>query len=175
VSQPAGVRTVAIYHCHFLRPGNIHDDYVSTDPNCEGYTNDGLLGYILQTALNRYYNPTATTHWVTIGAVTSGYYREGTLGSLLSSQRTGAQALYGCVYPNTQDHFLSTDAACGGQTVLQLEGYIYTSAPAGVNTIQLYHCVFMRPGNIRDDYVSRYSNCEGYTNLGSLGFALAAG
>ncbi len=172
-SQPAGIATIQLYRCHLQRSTG-RDDYVSADPNCEGYTNDGTLGFALATALQRYFSYSSFTHWITTGAVTSSYQYERTLGSLLSTSQVNTQLLYGCVTTGTQDHFLSSDSACNGQTVLMQEGYIYTSQPAGVATVQLYRCHLLRPTG-RDDYVSADPNCEGYTTDGTLGFALAAG
>ena len=40
--QVTGLNLVAVYRC-----STIHDHFVSTDPKCEGQSNQGRLGYVL--------------------------------------------------------------------------------------------------------------------------------
>ncbi len=92
-------------------------------------------------AFQLYYNPATGTHWATTGDVDAGYTLQLTLGSLLAPTQPKTRALYGCVVTGTQDHFISTDEGCAGQTRLRLEGYIYTAPPSdGTTTVQLYNC-----------------------------------
>ena len=65
------------------------------DPNCEGQVKDGFLGWAQKTVnLVRYYGN--GYHWVTTGTVPPGYDVEFSLGSLLTIQKVGTHALYGC-------------------------------------------------------------------------------
>jgi hypothetical protein len=105
-------------------------------------------------ALARYDGPSG--HWVTTGAVTSGYTLEETLGFLSPVSVAGAVPLYGC--QEGSDHFLSLNSGCEGQTLLRTEGYIYSQPPAGVASGPLYLFLSLDPG------------CEGQTTLDVEGY-----
>ncbi len=135
-------------------------DSTSWDPSI-AYTATGTP------AFKRYYNG-GNDHWVTTGAVTSGYHLESTQGYLFSSAQSGTHALYGCLYLG-YDHFISPTANCEGQTVLRTEGWAYDSAPSGVATTQIYRCY---TGS--DHFVSTDPNCEGQRVEGPLGYVLNA-
>lgn len=115
------------------------------------------------TPFKRYWNPTFGDHWVTTGNVKAGWNMESTLGHLPVSPKAGTQALYGCQAGN--DRFVSLDANCENQTVLGVNGYIYTLPPAGIATTPLYRCF------AANNFVSQYSSCEGSSFAGLLGYA----
>ena len=118
-------------------------------------------------AFNRYYK-SGVSHWVTTGYVAAGYNLESTLGYLFMAPQSNTQALYSCVaggFSGT-DHFVSPDPACEGQFVLGVNGWIYSSQPAGVATVALYRCY-----TGVDHFVSPYANCEGQRVESLLGYA----
>jgi hypothetical protein len=99
-------------------------------------------------------------------AIPAGYRFEGTLGRLLAEEAPETRRLYGC--RSGTDAFTSTDAACGGATVLGALGWAYTAPQPGVPTIPVYRCT---TGSERFD--SRQANCEGVTQEELLGYVVA--
>ena len=118
-------------------------------------------------ALARYDGPSG--HWVTTGAVTSGYTLEETLGFLSPVSVAGAVPLYGC--QEGSDHFLSLNSGCEGQTLLRTEGYIYSQPPAGVASGPLYLCLAATTSS-EDHFASADPQCEGQITIGLLGYTL---
>ncbi|MFD8500618.1 LamG domain-containing protein [Amycolatopsis sp. NPDC059657] len=164
--QPAGVATVPLYRCV---SGTERFDSNST--TCEGKTVDGLLGYTLAYApLTRYYHPRIAEHAVTAAGVPPGYRHEGTFGSIAMTNEPGTQALMSCV--DGSDRFLSTDPACGGKTVEVPIGYLWTEAPAGRASTQLFQCSLNSGPSAGELFVSWESNCEGQTVRGPLGYII---
>src|SRR3954447_18105961 len=108
-------------------------------------------------ALQRYVNPTTSTHWVTTGVTPAGYAFEGNLGHLEPGGGPGRVALYSCLY-GAEDHFLSTEAACEGTTSLGRIGYTYAAAPTGVDSVPVYRC-FVK--GRQDHIASNDLGCEG--------------
>ncbi|WP_204015484.1 hypothetical protein, partial [Virgisporangium aurantiacum] len=90
-------------------------------------------------------------HLVTTGPALPGYHVEGRDWSLLTAQQPGTRPLYGC-RNGADDHYISDDAGCGATdfTILQTEGWIYTSPPA-LPHAALYRCHI--PG-LGDHFVS---------------------
>ncbi|MDQ6606037.1 MAG: hypothetical protein M3Z06_05740 [Actinomycetota bacterium] len=158
-SPPSSVASSAIYRC---RDG--FDHFAATDPGCEGQVNEGLLGYALSSApLNRY---NGGSHWVTTGIPPSGDALEGTLGYLVQGLSGGAtKPLYGCESDGSQ--FLSLSLGCEGTTTLDVEGWIYSSAPSGLGSNPIYRC---RDG--ADHFAATDPGCEGQVTEGLLGYAL---
>lgn len=111
-------------------------------------------------AFNRYVFPSGA-RWVTTGTVTFGFQFELRLAETLKTFTGGRHPLYGCVTASG-DHFISLASNCEGHTLLQHEGYAYSSPGTGV---QLYRCTF--PGG---HFVTSAANCEGWTMEGSLGY-----
>ncbi len=152
-------------------------------PNLEAYfsrgTNDPTtwdLSYVIQNAqpstypLIRYYNPQVKPlgdHWVTTGSVTYGYSLEFTLGYLYMAPQPNTIPLYSCLA--IYDHFVSPASNCEGQTVLGMNGWIYSSPPVGVPNIAMYRCIINIPPNT-DHFVSVDPNCEGWTREFLLGY-----
>lgn len=113
-------------------------------------------------------------HQVTTGPAAGPGYREEARWNLLTAQTPGTIPLYGCLNGAT-DHYVSTDAGCGGTqySILQTEGWIYTDPPEAPSTA-LYRCYIRSLG---DHFVSTRSDCEAPGNPdvapeGRLGYAL---
>jgi len=160
-SSPPGTEDViGVYRCVV---GSEHFD--SNDPGCEGQRTEARLGYLRRTQeqLLRTYN--GSTHWVTTGAIGAGYAYERSLGYVLTRDGTNRSALYACLN-GTADHFLSKDAGCEGQRSEGRIGWLYDSAPAGVETTPVYRCV-----TTVDHFASSDAACEGTTSEGLLGHA----
>lgn len=103
-------------------------------------------------------------HWVTTGYVAPAYRAEGSVGSVLTLSAPGTARLMSCVAG--QDHFLSRDVRCEGQTPLGQTGYVFETPRPGSHPI--YRC---NAGG-RDHFVSTLAGCEGHTTEGLLGYAL---
>jgi hypothetical protein len=129
----------------------------------------GAAGAATSAALTRYVG--AVDHWVTTGAVTSGYHLEATLGFLSPYSSPGTVALYGCL--GGGDHFLSLDPGCEGQTELGTQGWIYTAAPATVASEPVYSCLVATPA-AEDHFASLDPHCEDQITVGLLGYVLAS-
>jgi hypothetical protein len=122
--------------------------------------------------LERFYNGTTQTHWVTrnANAVSSGYHYERTLGLLFPHQQSGTVPLYGCLAATgSNDHYVSLSSNCEGHVFLGVDGYIYSSWQLLVPTVQVYRCYRAVNGH-GDHFVSTDSHCEGYTTEYSLGY-----
>ncbi len=164
-SQPANVPTVPVYRCHTNNPVTHFDSH---DPNCEGQTSDGLLGYLVAVgSFNRYVGPNG--HYETVGPQPSGYSFEGSLGELLETQVPGTEPWYSCRAGT--DEFTSRSSTCEGRELIGFEGYAYTSQPANVPTLPVYRCHTNNPVTHFD---SHDPNCEGQTSDGLLGYLLAS-
>jgi hypothetical protein len=121
-------------------------------------------------ALNRYYDGARDRHWVTPGNVSAGYAHEQTLGYLLAGGGPGRLAIYGCRAPG-EDHFLSHDAGCEGQTQLGRYGYAYASPPDGIATAGVWRCARASGGH----FASLDPGCEGHRTEARMGFLPARG
>ncbi|HET8951215.1 MAG TPA: carboxypeptidase-like regulatory domain-containing protein [Solirubrobacteraceae bacterium] len=161
-----GEDLVPIYRC---RIGGDH--FASQAANCEGQVSEGLLGYAQrrQDVINRAYNPATGTHQVTTGPIAAGYFHELTLGYALDRDGGDRQAVFGCLH-GASDHFLSLDAGCEGQRAMGGEGRLYTSQPAGVDTVPVFRCV-----TAVDHFASNDGRCEGQRTEALLGYARAEG
>jgi hypothetical protein len=165
IDQPAGVTTMPLYRCAVN--GQLFD---SNSTTCEGWTVDGLLGYVPAYApLVRYLLPRAGEHSADAGGPPPGYRFEGTLGLVARTNEAGTQVLKSCV--DGSERFVSTDVACGGKTVEATVGYVWTQPPAGRPNAQLFQCATNTRGEL---FVSKDSACEGQTVRGSLGYVLTA-
>jgi hypothetical protein len=154
-------------------------------PNLEAYfargTNDVTtwdLSYVIQYAqpstvpFQRYYDPNTAPigdHWVTTGAVTSGYYLEANMAYLFMAPQSGTAPLYSCLA--IYDHFVSGWSFCEGWTTLGMNGWIYTTKPTGVSTVALYRCLINISGKGTDHFVSIDPKCEGWKTEALLGYA----
>jgi hypothetical protein len=119
-------------------------------------------------ALQRYFNGTSATHWVTTGPTSAGYAYEFNLGYLKPGGGPGTIALYSCLF-GAEDHFLSTDAACEGTTSLGRIGYSYAVPPAGRESVPIFRCIV---AGRQDHFVSPDPGCEGQIKEFALGYAL---
>ena len=159
-----GEDVVPIYRC---RIGGDH--FASHDVRCEGQAQEGLLGYALrrQDVIYRAYNPSTRTHQVTTGPISPGYFHEFALGYALDRDGGDRRAVFGCLHGAT-DFFLSADAGCEGQRAVGAEGRLYTSPPAGENTVPVYRCA-----TAVDHFASNGADCEGQKTEALLGYARA--
>ncbi|WCS22749.1 hypothetical protein LOK46_16265 [Methylobacterium sp. NMS14P] len=103
-------------------------------------------------------------HWVTTGYIGPGYTIERSVGTALTIPAPGTAMLMSCAAG--QDHFLSRDPRCEGQTPLGQTGYVYEARRPGSHPI--YRCI----AGGRDHFVSTAPDCEGHTSEGLLGYAL---
>ena len=101
---------------------------------------------------------------MTTGSVGAGYAYEQTLGYLLPSGGAGRLAIFACVAAG-ENHFLSHDGNCEGQTPLGRLGFAYAAPPAGVPTAAVWRC--RRTG---DHFASLDPACEGQTTESRLGY-----
>lgn len=162
VTPPVGEDVQAIYRCR-----TSGDHFVSLSSGCEGQASEGRLGYVRRTgdALQRAYNPSTGTHWVSSAATPPGWFFEATLGFVLKRAGSGRVALYSC-RAGSADQFLSRDASCEKQAKLGQEGWLYTAPPSGVAASPLYRC--LQPGI--GHFASTAANCEGQKSEGLLGY-----
>ncbi|MFD8923276.1 hypothetical protein ACFV0Y_36465 [Streptomyces sp. NPDC059569] len=116
--------------------------------------------------LNRYHksSDTQSNSWYH----PAGYQLQGPLGSLYTYAAPGTTPLYLCQVRG--DHFTSTDVNCEGQQYVTRLGWLHTSPPADVATVQLLRC--LRNEN-RQIFDSIQPNCEGQIHGGVLGYTLA--
>ena len=124
--------------------------------------------------LVRYFNPSVQAHWVSTGPVAAGWNEEAAeLGSLYLTPRAGTQPLYDCVAGgfSGNDRFLSKQSDCETHFPQGVNGYIYTSPPSGVPTLQIYRCY--NPF-AHEHFVLADPACEGLTTEMSLGYSVAA-
>ncbi len=159
--QPANVATVPIYQC-----ANATGRYESTRPECEGgNASTGVLGYTLAySLLSRYYGGQGE-HWTESISTAPGYRLEGPHGWVPMVAQPGTVALMSC--RDKYDQFLSVSATCEGKAVLRTLGYIWPSAPSGVDSAALYLC------KINEQlFAARESNCSGFTVVSRLGYVL---
>jgi hypothetical protein len=122
-------------------------------------------------ALNRYYNGTSATHWITTGATSAGYGYEFSLGFLQAGGGPDRSALYSCL-SGAEDHFLSLDPACEGQTSLGRIGFLFAAAPPDRESVPVHRCIV--PGRA-DHFASGDPGCEGQAREGLLGYASGRG
>jgi len=80
-----------------------------------------------------------------------------------------AAILYDCLNSGS-DRFLSLNGGCEGRTQLDVEGYIFGSAPSSQAATPLYRCSV--PGGYH--FASTSPACGGQINNGSLGYMLAS-
>ncbi|WP_440763177.1 hypothetical protein [Methylobacterium sp. 22177] len=103
-------------------------------------------------------------HWVTTGYIGPGYTVERSVGTALTLPAPGTAMLMSCAAG--QNHFLSRDPRCEGQTPLGQTGYVYEAHRPGSHPI--YRCI----AGGQDHFVSTAADCEGHTSEGLLGYAL---
>ena len=97
----------------------------------------------------------------------NNYALEGPAFKVLSSPASGGSfPLYRCFYPTNQRHFLSTSAACDGQAMQSLVGYIYPVMVTG--TLPLYRFVNYKGDTI--ETVNFSDGKSGYTYYGIMGY-----
>lgn len=155
---PSNIPTVALYSCVAGA-----DRFDSRLPDCGGATVVGTLGYTVAYArLVRHYLDGGADHFVTVNATPPSYRYEGPQGYLALKPLPGTIAVYSCL--DGVDQFLSTDATCGGKTVLGNLGALWTSAPPGVESRPLLRCAVNG-----QRFTSIVANCEGMTTEAQLG------
>ncbi|MFB7663516.1 hypothetical protein ACFC1R_06125 [Kitasatospora sp. NPDC056138] len=115
-------------------------------------------------ALERYNGP---EHQSATGSAPAGYYLEGNLGWLYTSQVSGTHALYQCKAWNSTDTFTSAAGNCEGQQYLGQLGFINDAPPAGLASRVVRRCTVNGEHFDSNDY-----NCEGQVAEGILGYSL---
>ena len=117
--------------------------------------------------LYRYFNPTTNVHWDAPPNtfILSGFNYEMTLGYLLQNPAAGTVPYYGC-WDRGASQMTTVSSTCEGtgQQNIGLYGYIYSSAPGGVSSTEIYRC--FRAGNQsgqpdNDWFDTTSSACEG--------------
>lgn len=163
-AAPAGIPSRAIYRCL-----DGADHFVSEDPNCDGKTKEFLLGYtpaydflVRHVQLGAPYDHTTSS-----GGVPGSYQQEAISGLVAAKQLPGTVKLMVCA--DGTDQFASTDATCGGKTVVGQSGWIWTEEPTGVKaSAQLFSC----RTSWADTFTALDPGCEGETVLGPLGYVV---
>jgi len=120
-------------------------------------------------AVSVYRNATTSEQWATTGQAPAGYTLQSTLGLLAPSPTPGASPLYDCLNSGS-DRFLSLNGGCEGRTQLDVEGYLFGSAPSSQAATPLYRCSV--PGGYH--FASTSPACGGQINNGPLGYMLAS-
>ena len=157
--QPTNLATVPVYRCN-----DNGDRFESRHAECEGKASEGLLGYTVGYAtLTRY--AFTYDHWSTVDGTRPGYKYEGPQGQLALTAEAGTTSLMSCL--DDGDQFLSLEANCEGKQVIGSAGRIWTAAPAGGPSRQLYRCLL---GTQR--FISTQANCEGLVLDRPLGYVL---
>jgi hypothetical protein len=105
-------------------------------------------------------------HVVTTGPAPAGAHFEASLGIPAPDGAAGTQVLRSC-RASANDYLLATD--CGAAADLGPVGSVYTTPPAGVETIPVYRC---RVPN-KDHFASYDPACEGQTTEALLGYTRA--
>jgi len=125
-STPPGTEDVVpVYRC---RIGGDH--FASRDPGCEGQVTELQLGYLRRTQelVNRAYNPSTGTHWVTTGPIGPGWFFEFALGYALTRDGGDRAPFFGCLNGGV-DHFVSLDPGCEGRASQGRDGGSTGSRP----------------------------------------------
>ncbi|MFC6155815.1 LamG-like jellyroll fold domain-containing protein [Kribbella jiaozuonensis] len=161
-SKPAGFETLPVYRC--MVPNTRH--FASNDSNCEGATNEGLLGYAKATAplIRNLATNYPYDHTTTVGRVPGNYKPEGMQGYVSMVPQAGTTALMQC--KTGEDTFSSTDPLCEGKTVVGTTGYIWTAPPDGVVSHPLFRC----RASWNELFDTGDPNCEGQTKETQLGY-----
>jgi hypothetical protein len=161
-SKPAGFETLPVYRC--MIPNTRH--FASNDSNCEGATNEGLLGYAKATAplIRNLATNYPYDHTTTIGRVPGNYKPEGMQGYVSVVPQAGTTALMQC--KTGEDTFSSTDPTCEGKTVVGTTGYIWTAPPDAVASHPLFRC----RASWNELFDTGDPNCEGQTKDVQLGY-----
>jgi hypothetical protein len=162
-TDPGTEPVVPLYRCV-----TASDHFASPDPGCEGQKTEALLGYLRrnQELIQRAYNPSANTHWVSTGALPPGWFFEFTLGYALTREGGDRAPFFSCL-AGSADAFVSLASNCEGQRVLGRDGFLYTAA--GPDTTALYRC-----NTGVDHFVSADAACEGHKVEARLGYARAS-
>jgi Protein kinase domain len=117
-------------------------------------------------ALTRYFDPAIPDRDESIDTRgPAGFATQQVLGYLPSAQVPGGTPVYACLY--NRDHFLSSDPACEGYSVLGLIGWAWSTPPSGAASAPLYRC-WTR--DHLDHFVSNDPYCEGQMLYGFLGY-----
>ncbi|GAB2982312.1 M23 family metallopeptidase [Saccharothrix stipae] len=164
--EAAGVPTVPVRRC-VVRGSGEHFD--SNDLGCEGHHAEHVLGYaIARTSLSRY---TGDDHVSLTWGARGNDRLEQDLGLVSKVPVSGSHAIYLCRV-GSGDNFSSVDAACEGQLVVGLLGYVFDSPEAaGVPTVPVRRCVVRGSG---EHFDSNDLGCEGHHSETLLGYALAS-
>ncbi|WP_158702030.1 LamG domain-containing protein [Kitasatospora sp. MMS16-BH015] len=172
VTAPTDQPSLPLYRCYNSGNG---DHWDSVHDNCDGIQGGAkelTLGFVRAYAmLSRYVQPTTWQHRSSIGGVPPRLTWEGPAGALPLTQLPGTQPLHSCLTTGG-DVFSSTDPSCEstGATDLGIQGYLWTSAPAGLPSHPIWRCVLKDFGNSHLDSIQ--STCEGQTMDRQLGYLL---
>ena len=128
--------------------------------------------------LTRYRSTTTSDYHVSLTpgeAVPPGYADDGLVGNLLANSVPGTDKIYLCqVNGNNQTfYFTSRDqtGTCEGWKLIGFEGYIFTSAQPGLDTVPVYRCTFTDGNHAKFD--SKDAGCEGAGHSdGELGYVV---
>ena len=133
-TPPATIPTVPLYRCV-----SGTDRFDSLDANCEGGAQQEVLGHVLAyAALTQYFHTQDWEFTSTTLGMAPGYTRVETQGMLLLVEQPGTQRLWLC--RKGTDQFVTTDAACAGETPVTALGWVWTEPLPGAASRQLYLC-----------------------------------
>ncbi|MET0135636.1 MAG: LamG domain-containing protein [Kibdelosporangium sp.] len=164
-NPPSGLPSHALYRCVTT---NGKDHFVSTQSDCEGQKIEGLLGYSLpyQMLYRSVQRDGRVDNSSDTGLAPAGYVTERPLGGLATSQLPGTRALMQC--GANGERFSSVLANCENQTVQGQIGWIWTTPPSNLDTVQLWRCT--GPGG--EHFDSTDPDCEGKEPNVLLGYVL---
>lgn len=132
--------------------------------------------FTVRIRLGRYWNANKTDYWETT-AYPPGYgHVEKDLGTLLTRKPAAfsMRLLYDCYISFWDDHMVSANSDCEGATRLRQLGWVFTSPPAGYQTIPLWRC--WNASNL-DHYLHDSGTCphNGQPAEGFMGYSLKFG
>jgi serine/threonine protein kinase len=72
----------------------------------------------------------------------AAFAKENQLGHLVEAQESGTRLIYACRLVASDDRMTSFDPGCEGNRQIGVLGHIFTTKPAGVQTVPLHRCTY---------------------------------
>ncbi|MGW3353711.1 LamG-like jellyroll fold domain-containing protein [Nonomuraea rubra] len=163
---PEGVTTMAVYRCRSPITGLYFD---STAENCEGNTQDRLLGHTLPYAhLVQYSQPDPPRGRVAEARSPGATYRVGnSIGLMTLRDEPGTRGLLRCRAGD--DEYLDVGATCEGATTVFWIGNVWEQPPPNALSTPVHAC---RNDSTGERFESDDAACEGQTTLRTLGYVI---
>ncbi|ALG09752.1 LamG domain-containing protein [Kibdelosporangium phytohabitans] len=163
---PANVATTPIHRCKVTRNG---ERFASRHADCEGQTNEGLLGHAKAYQYLTRYRDIDGLGERRSGAhrVPASYRPDISLGVIATGHLPGTVGLRVC--QDGTDTFLSVQDDCEGKQHVEWTGAIWSSPPPDAESAQLLRCRVTGAGEL---FESLDPGCEGQAIDRSLGYVL---